>query len=93
MTTYIDFVPSQVQPFQFQATLDGTVYTVLVTWNVFRQGQQGYYITISTLGNMLVGCIACVGSPLNYDISLSAPFGFTSTLVYRTQNNQFEINS
>jgi len=37
VTTFTDFVPNNVAPFSFQPTLDGQVYTVRVTWNVFGQ--------------------------------------------------------
>ena len=59
MTTYIDFVPSQSAPFQFQPTLDGQVYTGIVTWNLFGQR---YYLNLYTLGGVLVFNQALVGS-------------------------------
>lgn len=85
----MDFTPSATQRFQFQATLDGNIYTCAVSWNLVRQG---YYLSIYTLGQALVGSIAMVGSPLGYDISLAKPFGFVSTLVFRAPTNQFEVS-
>ena len=41
MTTYFPFTPSSRAAPQFRPTLDGTVYTVVVTWNVFGQR---YYV-------------------------------------------------
>ena len=88
MSTQIyPFTPSTTANFQFQPTLDGNVYTVTVTWNVFGER---YYVNIYTLGGVLVVSLPMVGSPLGYDISLTAGY-FTTTLVYRAPNNQFEV--
>lgn len=92
MTTYVTFQPNTQAPFQFQATLDNNVYNVNVTWNLFGQR---YYINVYDLSNNLIVSTPMIGSaPDNefyQDISLVAPL-FTSTLVYRTENNQFEIS-
>lgn len=89
MTTYFDFQESQAGPFQFQPTLDGTVYTAIVTWNTFGQR---YYLNLYTPDSILVLCIPVIGSPLDYDISLIAGYFTTSTLIYRQANSQFEVN-
>lgn len=60
MTTYTNFVPSTVQAFQFQATLDGQVYTVILTWNLFGAR---FYVNVYDPGGDLVCCRALVGSP------------------------------
>lgn len=86
--TIIDFTPSSTQPFQFQPTLDGQVYNAIVTWGLFGRR---FYLNIYTLGNVLVEALPLIGSPLDYDISLTAGY-FDSTLVYRQANNQFEVN-
>ena len=88
MTTYYDFIPNAATPFQFQPTLDGQVYTAIVTWNLF--GQRWYLNLFDLAGNRIL-TIAMVGSPLDYDISLVAGL-FASTLVYRVQNRQIEVN-
>ena len=88
MTTYIDFTQSTVQNFQFQATLDGEVYVVDVFWLLFGQR---WYITITDLSGNIIVTRAMVGSPIDYDISLTDGY-FTSTLVYRQANQQFEIS-
>ena len=75
-TTYIDFVPSAVQAPNFQVTLDGENYTVIVTWNL--QAQR-YYINIYTLGSDLVLCEALVGSAIGVDLeSVSWDNGFVT---------------
>lgn len=88
MTTFYDFTPSTSGPFTFQPTLDGQVYNCVVTWNVFGAR---WYLNIYDLGGNLIVCTAMVGSPLDKDISLTKGY-FTSTLVYRVQNNQIEIS-
>lgn len=88
MTTYINFNPSPNEPFQFQPTLDGQVYSVIVTWNLFGQR---YYVNIYTLDNALVVCLPLIGSPPERDISLTAGY-FATTLVYRAANAQFEVS-
>jgi hypothetical protein len=88
MTTYINFNPSPNEPFQFQPTLDGSVYNVIVTYNLFGQR---YYVNIYTLDNTLVVCLPLIGSPPGRDISLTAGY-FTTTLVYRVANAQFEVS-
>ena len=86
-TTYISFQPSDLAPFQFQATLDGVTYQCICTWNFHAQR---YYLNIYTLDKTLFLCIPMVGSPAGYDISLVA--GYTTTkLVFRERNNQFEV--
>lgn len=87
MATF-DFTPSQQVPFQFQPTLDGQTYTLIVTWNLFGRR---YYVNVYTLDGVLIEAIPLIGSPPGYDISLSAGY-FASTLVYRAANQQFEVN-
>lgn len=88
MTTLINFNPSPTANFQFIATLDGKDYNVIVNWNLYGQR---YYVNIYTLQNSLVVCTPLIGSPPDYDISLTKGY-FTSTLVYRAQNRQFEVS-
>lgn len=60
MTTYYNFTPSAVQPFQFQPTLDGNTYNVTVTWNVYGQR---WYVNVFTLNGDLVFSLPLIGSP------------------------------
>jgi hypothetical protein len=60
MTTFVDFVPSTVAPFSFQATLDGQVYNVIVTWSLFGRR---YYVNVVALDGTIVVSLALVGSP------------------------------
>lgn len=88
MTTFVDFVPSNTQPFQFQAILDGSPYTVIIKWNLFGQR---YYAEVDDLNGNLILFLPMIGSPLGYDISLVDGY-FTSTLVWRVQAGQFEVS-
>jgi hypothetical protein len=57
--TFVQFVPSTVSPFTFQATIAGTQYTCAVLWSPYGQR---YYIQVSDLsGNVLLyrPLIAC----------------------------------
>lgn len=83
----VAFVPSPVSPFQFQATLDGEAYTITILWNLFGQR---YYVNIASVDGVRILTTAMVGSPLDYDISLTANH-FTTKLVWRPAMRQFEI--
>ena len=87
MTTVVSFAPSPQAPFQFEAVLDGTTYTVIVTWNV--SGQR-YYINVYALDQTWIFTLPLIGSPQDYDISMTAGY-FASALVYRAANQQFEV--
>ena len=89
MTTYIDFVQSNLTPFQFQPTLDGTTYVCTVTWNIFGQR---FYLLCQTVAGDVIFNQALVGSPLGYDINLAGGYFTTSTLVFRQSTQQFEIS-
>ena len=82
-----DFAPSINSVFQFQPTLDGQVYSATVKWNLFGQR---FYLEIYDLNGTRMMTRAMVGSPLNYDISLTGGI-FVSKVVYRVQNNQIEV--
>lgn len=86
-TSYVTFAPQPGQPFQFQAVLDGEAYTAIATWNLFGQR---WFLSLYTVDSVLLLSIGMVGSPLDYDISLTA--GYTATkLVWRPARRQFEI--
>ncbi len=85
--TYVIFNPSPTSNFQFQVTLDGNDYTVIVNWNLFGQR---YYVNLYDLTGKLVVCLPLIGSPDLYNISLVAGY-FTTLMVYRTASGNFEI--
>lgn len=87
VTDIIRFTPSTTSNFQFQVTLDGSQYNVIVNWNIYGER---YYVNIYDVNNTLVVCLPLIGSPLNYNISLTAGY-FNTQLVYRVQNSQFEV--
>ena len=86
-TNSIRFTPASNANFQFQVTLDGNVYNAIVTWNIYSER---YYINIYNLNNNLIVCLPLIGSPIDYNISLTAGY-FTTQLVYRVPNQQFEV--
>lgn len=88
MTTLTQFAPTINQNFSFQPTLDGSLYTVIVTWNLFGQR---WVVNIYTLTNKLVMQKPLTASPLDYDINLIAGYFTTSTLIYRESTNNFEV--
>jgi len=59
MTTFVNFQPTQTQPFQFQATLDGTSYNVVVTWSLFGAR---FMANVFALDGTLVVSRALVGT-------------------------------
>lgn len=87
MATLVNFVAPTVQPFTFQAMLDGITYTIVVNWNL---GGARYYVNIYTIAGVRVLTIPMIGSPPGFNISLTAGY-FVTQLIWRVQNNQFEI--
>jgi hypothetical protein len=87
--TLTQFVPSATAPFQFLPTFDGNVYTVIVKWNLARQG---FYLAIYDVNATLLIYKPMIGSPPNYDINLIYGLFMTSTLVYRVSTNNFEVS-
>ena len=67
MTTLVPFTPTAISAFSFQATLDGSLYQVLVTWNLYSQG---WFINILDADNALVLCEPAVGSPPQISLAL-----------------------
>jgi hypothetical protein len=59
MTTYYQFQPSENEAFNFQPTLDGAVYTIIVGWSLFGQR---YYVQCYTNSNTLVFNVPLIGS-------------------------------
>lgn len=87
MTTLVQFNPSSTANFQFQATLDGQNYIVIVTWNLFGQR---YYVNIYNTSGVLILAMPMIGSPADFDISMTAGY-FTTKLIYRVKSNNFEV--
>lgn len=87
--TVIPFAPSRLAPFQFSPTLDGEVYSAVVTWNLFGRR---YYLNLYALDGTLVTCRAMVGSPLDHDIDLVGGYFTTSRLVFRQPTQVFEVS-
>lgn len=86
MTT-VDFTPSPVAPFQFQAVLDGDSYNALVKWNAFGRR---YYVELYDHNGVRVTTIALISSGQGVPVSLVAGY-FVSTLVFYGDLQQFVI--
>jgi hypothetical protein len=89
LTAYYPFVPNPNSAFEFKPTLDGVVYSVTVTWNLFGQR---WFFNIYTQSGVLILSAALIGSPPNYDIDLVEFYFTTSTLIFRESTQQFEVN-
>ena len=91
MTTLIPFTqtPNASPPFQATVTLDGQPYTLAALWNfaVLR-----WYASITDSSGNIAWYGALVGSPLGYDILLAPGIFTTSTILYREDTGNFEIN-
>ena len=88
MTTFVNFSQPPDTPFSFQATFDGTLYTVSIPWNL---AGQRLYLSVTQLDGTPVIYGPCVESPIGFDINLLYGYFKTSTLVWRVDNAQFEI--
>lgn len=60
MTTIIPFLPSNLYPPKFRATLDGIDYDVVITWNV---AAQRYYVNIYDLDGSWVITVPLIQTP------------------------------
>lgn len=91
MTTLIPFSPNNTAspPFSAPLTLDGTSYTGNVTWNVY--GQRWYISIVDQNGNA-VWTGPLIGSPSGYDIPLAPGVFSASTLLYREDTGNIEVN-
>ena len=89
--TLIPFQVSQTSapPFQATMTLDGQSYTGSATWNV--TGQR-WYFTLTDLNGNVVWSGALVGSPSTADIYLAPGLFTASTVLYREDTGNFEVN-
>lgn len=88
--TLIPFLPSPLAAFQFQVTLDQLQYNCVITWNVFGQR---WYISIYDQDGNRVFTMPLIASPASPapGISLTAGY-FTSTMIFRDDDQMFEIN-
>ena len=89
--TIIPFQPSATNapPFQAQVTLDGSPYALACTWNF---AAQRWYASLTDSAGNLAWMGALVGSPLSADIYLAPGIFTTSTILYREDSGNFEIN-
>ncbi len=88
MTTLVNFQPSPTAPFQFNATLDGNTYNVIIPWNAYGLR---YYINIYDTSNNIIMTKPLIASPDNYNINLLFGYFTSSTLVFRDSSQNFEI--
>lgn len=65
MTIFTDFTPTATKPFQFSPTLDGSSYTLVVTWGL--AGQRWYVNLYNQTGGLVV-YLPLIGSPSSVDI-------------------------
>ena len=90
MTTFVAFTPSNTGvPFQANVTLDGNLYSLTASWNL---AAQRWYLTITDTTGNLVWSGGLVGSPLTSNIYLALGIFTTSTILYREDTGNFEIN-
>lgn len=91
MTTLIAFNPnnSTIPPFSTPLTLDGASYVGDVTWNV---AGQRWYMTISDASGTVTWAGAMVGSPPSVDIHLAPSIFSQSTILYREDTGNIEVN-
>lgn len=86
--TVVAFNPSAASNFQFQATLDGNLYTVICTFNAYGQR---YYFTIYDLTQTVILSRPIIASPDDFDIDLISLFFTSSSMVFRDSSQSFEI--
>jgi len=96
MTTFIAFTPQMTSqpsntapPFTAIFILDSKSYQGNVTWNF---AAQRWYLTLTDSNNNLAWNGPLIGSPLNYNIYLAPGIFTTSTLLYREDTGNFEVN-
>lgn len=66
MTINYAFQPSPVTAFQFQPTLDGNQYNIIVTWNLFGKR---YYFNIFALDGTLIVTLPLISSASGFSLS------------------------
>lgn len=87
--TYVNFVPSAILAPTYQITLDGNVYTLIMTWNLYAQR---YYMNLYALDGTLIVAKALIGSPTGTDIaSLSWANGKVTAIT--EENHGLTVNA
>lgn len=76
-------------PFSRIFTLDGEAYNGSVLWNI---AAQRFYFQLQDQGGNVIWMGALIGSPLNFDIPLAPGIFTQSTLIYREDAGNFEVN-
>ena len=82
--------PTAAPPFTAIVTLDGAPYSLATMWNLYS-GR--WYVSLTDQSGNLIINQPLIGSPPNYDIYLAPGIFTTSTLLYRTGTNNFEVAS
>lgn len=85
--TVFSFAPSQESPFTFEPTLDGNVYSGVVTWILFGQR---YYLNLYALDGTLVTCCALVASPGGLNV-LSANWANGTVMLATTVPHGYRV--
>jgi hypothetical protein len=91
MTTYVPFAPinNATPPWSGQFVLDGQAYQAIATWNFYAQR---FYLSLAQQNQAPVWYGPIIGSPLDTDIYLAPNVFQTSTLLYRADTGNFEVN-
>lgn len=91
MPTLIPFTPSNASnpPFSTPLTLDGASYVGNVAWSFYGQR---YYMTIVDPAGNVVWTGAMVGSSLSYDVLLAPGVFSSSTILFREDTGNIEVN-
>lgn len=91
MTTYVplQIVQNASPPWNGQFTLDGQAYQGIVTWNF---AAQRFYLSLAQQNQAPVWYGPLVGSPLNFNIYLAPGIFQNSTILYRSDTGNFEVN-
>jgi hypothetical protein len=89
--TLIPFTPSNASnpPFSTPVTLDGGSYVANVTWSFYGQR---YYMSIVDVSGTVIWTGAMVGSSLNHDVLLAPGIFSQSTILYREDTGNIEVN-
>lgn len=91
MTTFIAFTPSAngTPPFQTVVTLDGKSYSLVCSWNVYRQA---WYLSLTDQSGNVTSLFPLIGSPPGANIYLAPGIFSISTILYRIGTGNFEVN-
>jgi hypothetical protein len=76
-------------PFSAIFTLDGVAYSGAMVWNI---SAQRYYFQLTDQSGNVIWNGALIGSPLGTDIPLAPGIFTTSTIVFREDTGNFEVN-